>query len=153
MVGVAYGRKRHPAGARPHGHAQSVARGFRGRGGVTHHKTFSLQHDGLGVVLAADPGRPPEDQEQQPNGDRVVGEEGGGWTRHSSGERRVLGVASQARMLVVVTYSANNALHPKRPGAPSLRSTARGAERGIRWRYDGSLPMRAEILSRGGQRG
>lgn len=84
MVGVTDGRKRHPASARPHGHAQSVARRFRGRRGVTHHQTFSLQHYRFCVILAADLGGPPKNQEQQSERDRAARKGGRAQTRHSS---------------------------------------------------------------------
>lgn len=84
VVGVTDGRKRHPASARPHGHAQSVARRFRGRRGVTHHQTFSLQHYRFCVILAADLGGPPKNQEQQSERDRAARKGGRAQTRHSS---------------------------------------------------------------------
>lgn len=54
VIGLACGGKCHAAGTWAHGHPQRITCGFWGGCWVTNHQAFSLQYNGLRVVLPAD---------------------------------------------------------------------------------------------------
>lgn len=73
VVGLAAGWESHSSRAGADRHAQGRAGGLGRRAGVTHHQTFPLQDDGLGVILPAGLQRTPE-QERTQQGQEVKAE-------------------------------------------------------------------------------
>lgn len=78
MVGVPDCGERHLRAPGAHGDPERRARGVRGRVGVAHDQTLSLQDDGFGLVLSPDRAR------REPNGTQQAKRQHAGAERRTS---------------------------------------------------------------------